>query len=279
MFASETLKVQSFVARSKGFFQASIAHRREFVMGALPHFFSNSFTAAGYPVDARYHQYSTARINANSFQSRFVTSRHASGVPIGSRSSTFNSRLMKPLLKVIVIFLSMIMLGGSSCSPLAGTSTRFSTKQIESYMQIVTSKLEHSPNQETDLGKFSQAKLACYSVLLGEGNHNGNHGLYTWFTCSGIHSLTLASTGQTNFSCTGFSLPVWIAPVGKSINYETISTASQYYALRSAAPQIVQSQLSSTYNLVHQRPSKPIIDSAIQGSQSKNIAANQLACS
>lgn len=227
-------------------------------MGALSRSFSYSFTAAGYPVDVKYRQYSTARINANLLQPRFILLRQAHEPHSSSRTPTFNSILKKSSPRRILVLLAIAILVGASILVLPGTGDRFSPKQVESYLKIVTSKLEQPQNLKTNSVGFGQAALSCYSAVLGQGKHKGNRGLYTWFTCSRIHNAPLANASQENFFCTGFSLPIWIAPSKKSVDYEAISTSSAYYALLNTAPRTVQNQLSSAYNLVNQRPSKQL---------------------
>lgn len=279
MFTHKSLKRYPFAARPKVIFPTGMTHRWEFVRGALSNFLSRSYTAAGYPVDAKYQQYSTARINTNSLSSRQTAPREVYELYTSSRTQIFNLRRMKSLLKLVILLLSMIIIGVSSFLALTGTGNRFSSKQVESYMQIVGSKLEEPNNWKTDTGTFSVGKTSCYPVVLGEGDRNGAPGVYTWFTCSGIHNVTLAETGETSFSCTGFSWPVWIAPNKKSINYETASSAPAYYALLNTAPAKVQNLMDRNYNLVNQRTSNQIIDRAALGTQPKNIIGNQSVCS
>ena len=186
--------------------------------------------------------------------------------------------LSKSPRRWIFILLSVAILAGASISVLTGTGNRFSSKQVESYMQIVGSELGQPKNWTTDTGVFSVRKTSCYPVTLGEGERNGVHGVYTWFTCSGIRPLALTDASKSNLPCTGFSLPVWIASSGKSINYEAASSASAYAALRSTAPAKVQNLMDRNYNLVNQRSSNQIVDRAALGTQPKNIIGNQSVC-
>lgn len=269
MFMHKTLKGNSFATRAKVVSPALGTHRWEFVMGALSRFLPRGFSLAGYPIVVTRQQYSTARIDVTTFQPRTSTPRYMDGLLASSRTRSVSPHAMKPFLKLSIIALSVIIIGGSSSSPLSA-STSFSNKQIASYLQVVTAKLEQSQSQRAQLGTFNQAKLSCYSVLLGEVNRDGNHGLYTWFTCSGIHNAVLPSASQANFSCTGFSSAVWIQPVGKSVSYVAVTNTAQYLALRSTAPRVVQEKLSSAYNLVHQHSYERVVGHAIASVQTVN---------
>lgn len=186
--------------------------------------------------------------------------------------------LSKSPLRWIFILLSVAILAGASISALTGTNNRFSSKQVESYMQIVGSELGQPKNWTTDTGVFSVGKTSCYPVALGEGKRDGAPGVYTWFTCSGIRPLVLTDVGKSNLPCTGFSLPVWIAPSGKSVNYEAASSASAYAALRTTAPARIQSLMDRNYNLVNQRSANQIVDRAALGAQPRGVIGNQSVC-
>jgi hypothetical protein len=234
-------------------------------MGALSRLFPRRFTLAGYPLVAMQQQYSTARITTAAFQSHIFTPQDLNGRPKDSRMVS-----MKPFLRISLVALFLVILGGANYSPIPDASPSFSTQQITSYIKVVTSKLEQSPSQIARLGNFNQAKLSCYSVLLGEGERGGNRGLYTWFTCSELHRILLPSASNASFSCTGFSSAVWIQPSGSSVNYTTVTNASQYLSLRSSAPELVQQKLNLSYNLVHLHSSKQVLGRAIAVAQIVN---------
>lgn len=238
-------------------------------MGALSRFLPRGFSLAGYPIVVTRQQYSTAWIGVTTFQPRTFKPQYIGRLLASPRTRPASSHGMKPFLKLLIIAFSVVIIGSSSSSPLSASAS-FSNKQIASYMQVVTAKLEQSQSQRAQLGTFSQAKLSCYSVLLGEVNHDGNHGLYTWFTCSGIHNAVLPSASKANFSCTGFSSAVWIQPVGKTVSYVAVTNTAQYLALKSAAPRAVQEKLSSAYNLVHQNSYEQIVEHAVEGVQTVN---------
>jgi hypothetical protein len=235
-----------------------------FASGALSRFLPRNFSLAGYPIVVIRQPYSTARIKTTAYQARTFSPRYLEGPDRRLQAPTLRPQTMNPLLKISAVAFVLIILGGSSSSPIAGASPSFSTKQIDSYMQVVTAKLEQPQSQPAQLGTFGQAKLSCYSILLGEVNRSGNHGLYTWFTCSGIHKAVSASTTPANFSCTGFSSAVWIEPVGKTVSYTAMTSASQYLTLRSSAPWEIQNKLSSAYNLVHKQSYQPVVERALR---------------
>lgn len=241
-------------------------------MGALSRFLPRRFSLVGYPIVVTRQQYSTAGLNTVAFQSRSFTPRYMDGLFPDSQNSLHIKKTMKPFLKFGLILLSVVIIGGSNSSAVSSASNSFSKNQIASYMQIVTTNLEKSQNQRAELGTFTQANLSCYSVLLGEGDLSGNHGIYTWFTCSGIHNAVLPSASKGTFSCTGFSSAVWIEPVGKTVNYVTATNTTQYLALRSAAPQVVQNKLSLAYNLLHPHSYRQVVGHAVQTSSNLNQA-------
>jgi len=267
MFLHKTFKGHSFFQRAKDVSPAIDLHRWEFVMGALSRVLPHRFTLAGYPVVVATQQFSTARINTTAFHSRALAPRYIEGYVRHSRTPSVQTNSMKPILKWGLVALSMIIIGGSSSAPLTAANTSFSSKQIQSYIQVVTSNLEQNQGQGSSLGTFSQAKLSCYSVLLGEGERAGNPGLYTWFTCSGIHNALAASAGAASFSCTGFSSAVWIQPAGNKVQYSAVTNTAQYVALRNAAPENVQNKLTTAYNIVHQPANEAIVGHAIPATQ------------
>ncbi|HEX7404448.1 MAG TPA: hypothetical protein VF307_00820 [Candidatus Nanopelagicaceae bacterium] len=236
-------------------------------MGALSRVLPHRFTLAGYPVVVAAQQFSTAQINTTAFQSRALAPRYMDGHFRHSRIPVRQPDSMKPILKWSLVALSMMIIGGSSSAPLTVANTSFSSKQIQLYIQVVTSNLEQNQGQGSSFGTFSQAKLSCYSVLLGEGERAGNPGLYTWFTCSGIHNPLSASSNPINFSCTGFSSAVWIQPAGNKVQYSAVTNTAQYVALRNAAPEEVQNKLTAAYNIFHQSANEAIVGHAIPATQ------------
>lgn len=239
-------------------------------MGALSRLLPRRFTVAGYPIVAIQRQYSTARINTAAFQSQVYVPQNLGATPQNSRTLPF-----KPYLKMSLIALALVMVGGSNFSSIPDASPSFSTQQIDSYIKAVTLKIEQSPSQIAQLGNFNQAKLSCSSVLLGEGERGGNRGLYTWFTCSGLHSVLVPSQTSANFSCTGFSSAVWIQPSATSVNYAPVTNVAQYLSLRESAPEAVQQKLNQSYNLVHLNSYVQVVGRAIQAVR----IVNQAPCS
>jgi hypothetical protein len=252
MFIGKTSKDDSFAMRANVVSSLVSSLKWEFVMGALSRYLPRRFSLAGHPSVATAQHYSTARFYTTAFQSQSFGSGYSEGLFQNSRARLVNPRNMRPILKLGVIVLALIILGGSSSSPLSGATASFSNQEIQSYIQLVTNKLEQPGNHGVQLGTFNQAKLSCYPVLLGQGERAGNPGLYTWFTCSGIHKAVLASTNKKNFSCTGFSSAVWIQPAGKSVTFAAVTNDSQYLALKSSAPTAIQIKLTTAYSLVHQ---------------------------
>jgi hypothetical protein len=267
MFKDSTFKEQTFIERAKVVSPTTQLYWWGFVVGALSHVLPHRFTLAGYPVVATRQQYSTARINIATFQSSAVTPRFGDGVSRNSGYPSINPSPAKPFLKWGIVLFAMMIFGGSGASPIASASSSFSNQQIHSFMKVVTSKLEQAQTQRSTLGTFAPEKLTCYSVFLGEGNRNGSPGLYTWFTCSGIHNAVAIMPSHPSFSCTGFSSAVWIQPAGNTVNYSAVHSAAQYLALRSTAPRDIQKKLSASYNLVHQPSNDLVISRAIPAGQ------------
>ena len=239
-------------------------------MSALSRFLPRRFAVVGYSIAAIQQQYATARISTSAFQSQVHVPQNLGSTPQNSRTLPF-----KPYIRMSLIALVLVMVGGSNYSSIPNATPSFSAQQIDSYIKVVTLKLEHSPSQIAQLGNFNQAKLSCSSVLLGEGERGGNRGLYTWFTCSGLHSVLVPTPTKASFSCTGFSSAVWIQPSANSVNYAPVTNALQYISLRNSAPEVIQQKLNQAYNLVHLHSYDQVVGRAIQAVR----MVNQPACS
>jgi len=239
-------------------------------MSALSRLLPRRLTVAGYSIAAIQQQYSTARISTAAFQSPVYVPQNLGPTPQNSRTLPF-----KPYVKMSLIALVLVMVGGSNFSSIPALSPSFSTQQIDSYIKVVTIELEQSPSQIAQLGNFNKAKLSCSSVLLGEGERGGNRGLYTWFTCSGLHSVLAPSPINASFSCTGFSSAVWIQPSATSVNYAPVTNVAEYLSLRNSAPEAVQQKLNQSYSLVHTHSYVQVVGRAIRAVR----IVNQPACS
>jgi hypothetical protein len=270
MLIHKTLPSHAFPNRANALSSTVRIAGWEFVMGVLSRFLPRRFAVAGYPIVAIQQQYSTARINTAAFQSQIHVPQNLGATPQKSRTLQF-----KPYAKMSLFALVLILVGGSNFSSIPAPSPSFSNQQIDSYIKVVTLELEQSPNQIAQLGNFNQAKLSCSSVLLGEGERGGNRGIYTWFTCSGLHSALVPNPAKASFSCTGFSSAVWIQPSATSVNYAPVTNTSQYISLRNSAPEVVQQKLDQSYNLVHLHSYDQVVGRAIQSVK----IANQPTCS
>jgi hypothetical protein len=174
----------------------------------------------------------------------------------------------------------MVSLLAQSSTIASGDATtgHFSQRQIMSYIQTVTSELQLSKNWNSSFGSVASGTLYCNSSLLGEGVRAGNHGLYTWFTCSAMHKLDVNAASHTALTCTGFSSPVWIQPGLNTISYQAISSGSEFAAFRSSAPAQIQAALDETYNQVNKKENRTIIGRAITGNTESSKATPTTVC-
>lgn len=153
----------------------------------------------------------------------------------------------------------------------------FSQQQISSFLKTVTNDLEMSKNWSASFGTSASGKLYCHSVVLGEGVRAGNHGLYTWFTCSAMHKLDPSNASKTNISCTGFSSPVWIEPRAGKVKYQPVISNADYAALRTSAPATIQTVMDANYTQLNSNQSRVVIARAVQGKQ-ENSATSSTMC-
>ncbi|MDP1720127.1 MAG: hypothetical protein Q8L08_03900 [Candidatus Nanopelagicaceae bacterium] len=143
----------------------------------------------------------------------------------------------------------------------------FSQQQISSFIKTVTNDIEVGKNWSANFGTSANGKLYCHSVVLGEGVRDGNHGLYTWFTCSAIHRLDTANASKSNIPCTGFSSPVWIEPKASRVKYQSVTNSVEYAAFRATAPTTIQTVLDSNYAQVNSNQTRVVVARAVQGSR------------
>ncbi|MEI9907123.1 MAG: hypothetical protein WDO06_03720 [Actinomycetota bacterium] len=117
----------------------------------------------------------------------------------------------KSIVHIALLIIAVLLAEASYAATSDATTGRFSEKQINSYIKIVTTELELSANRGSNFGASASSKLYCHPTVLGEGVRSGVHGLYTWYTCSAMHKLDLNEINSNGVPCTGFSLPIWIA--------------------------------------------------------------------
>jgi hypothetical protein len=175
------------------------------------------------------------------------------------------SRAHRVLTRVALIIAATLLTQGSTIASGDATTGHFSQRQISSYIQTVTSELQLSKNWQSNFGTPSAGSLYCSSSLLGEGVRAGIHGLYTWFTCSAMHKIDLASSTKDSLTCTGFSSPVWIQPGLNTVTYQAITSESEFAALKLTAPGPIQTALDATYNQVNQKSTRIVVGRAIGG--------------
>ncbi|HUW88008.1 MAG TPA: hypothetical protein VMW30_06505 [Candidatus Paceibacterota bacterium] len=147
------------------------------------------------------------------------------------------------------------------------SSGHFSQQQISSLVKTVTNEIEVSKNWRASFGTSTDGKLYCHSVVLGEDVRGGNHGLYTWFTCSAMHKLDTSDAFKTNIFCTGFSSPVWIEPKAGKVKYQPVISNADYAAFRASAPTKIQKVMDANYTQLNSTQSRVVIARAVQGGQ------------
>lgn len=178
-----------------------------------------------------------------------------------------------PALKIALIVVALLFAETSYATNGNATPGSFSQKQITTFVKTVTTELELSKNWKGSFANITGSKLYCNSVVLGEGIRAGNHGLYTWFTCSAMHKLDTTTTSSTSLTCTGFSSPVWIQPSAGSIDFQAVSYGPEYLALRTSAPAHVQTLMDSTYNQVNSGAPRVVVARATQGTPTPSTTA------
>lgn len=178
------------------------------------------------------------------------------------------------ILKIALILVVLLFTETSYATNGNATAANFSQKQITTFISTVTTQLQLSKNWKSNFSDTASSKLYCNSVVLGEGVRAGNHGLYTWFTCSAMHKLDTTKTSSSAIVCTGFSSPVWIQPTRDSINFQAVSYGPEYTTFRTSAPTPVRVLMDSTYNQMNSEKPRVVIARATQGASS-SVAANQ----
>lgn len=208
---------------------------------------------------------------------RFISHVQRSASPLHSFARAFShpSRALKnaSVLKVVLIILALLFTETSFAASGNATSGGFSQKQITTFVKTVTTELELSKNWKASFANTAGSKLYCNSVVLGEGVRAGNRGLYTWFTCSAMHKLDATKASSTALACTGFSSPVWIQPTATSINFQAVSSGTEYLAFRTSAPAPVQTLMDSTYNQLNSGAPRVVVARATQGAATTSTVA------
>lgn len=179
----------------------------------------------------------------------------------------------------IVLIAATILVTETFTAAMGDASTgHFSQQQISSYMKTVTSQIELSKNWDTSFGMNTGGKLYCNSIVLGEGVRSGNRGLYAWFTCSAMHKLDTANASKANFTCTGFSSPVWIEPKPGRISYQAISSGAEYSVFRATAPATIQTVMDANFNQINGPQSRILISRAVQGTSTPSPSGESISC-
>lgn len=177
-------------------------------------------------------------------------------------------RISKSALARVAMVVALIVFTETFGVAMGDASTgHFSQQQISSFMKTVTNEIEVSKNWSAHFGTSTGGKLYCHSVVLGEGVRAGNHGLYTWFTCSAMHKLDISDATKSDISCTGFSSPVWIEPKAGKVKYQPVINNADYSAFRASAPAKIQTVMDANYTQLNSSTSRVVIARAVQGSQ------------
>lgn len=182
--------------------------------------------------------------------------------PVATGAFSTRTILRIAIIAAVVLFTETFVVAVVDAS-----GGHFSQRQISSYIKTVTSELEVSKNWSANFGTIASGKLYCHPVVLGEGVRDGNHGLYTWFTCSAMHKLDTANITRTEISCTGFSSPVWIEPKDGKINYQPVVSGADYNAFRSSAPMSIQTLMDTNNVRLNSGQSRILVGRATQGTQ------------
>lgn len=177
----------------------------------------------------------------------------------------------------VSMVLALILFTQSFSVAMGDASTgHFSRQQISSFVKTVTNDMEVSKNWSARFGTSAGGTLYCHSVVLGEGVRAGNHGLYTWFTCSAMHKLDISSASKRDIACTGFSSPVWIEPRAGKVKYQPVISNADYVELRSSAPATIQTVMDANYNQLNSNQSRVLIARAVQGQQENSTASSTM---
>ncbi len=187
-------------------------------------------------------------------------------------------RITRSTVARVAMVLTLILFTETFGIAMGDASTgHFSQQQISSFMKTVTNEIEVSKNWSAHFSTSTDGKLYCHSVVLGEGVRAGNHGLYTWFTCSAMHKLDISDTTKTDISCTGFSSPVWIEPKAGKVKYQPVINNADYSAFRASAPTKIQAVMDANYTQLNSNASRVVIARAVRGS-SANSAIPSATC-
>lgn len=186
-----------------------------------------------------------------------------------SASPLHSSSRASSVLKIALIVLVLLLTETSHAANGNANSTSFSQKQITNFVKTVTTELELSKNWKSSFANTAGSRLYCSSIVLGEGFRAGNHGLYTWFTCSAMHKLENIKQSSSNIACTGFSSPVWIEPKANSINFKAVTTGPEYLAFRTSVPARVRTLMDANFNQMNLKQPRVIIARATQGAKTQ----------
>jgi hypothetical protein len=205
----------------------------------------------------------------SSFAQRSASPLHSS---VKAFTSTPRNTKASAILKIALIILALFFTETAYAANGNASPAHFSQKQITKIVKTVTTELELSKNWKPNFASMAGEKLYCHSLVLGEGIRAGNHGLYTWFTCSAMHKLVTPIANSTSLACTGFSSPVWIQLTADAINFQTVSYGSEYASFSASAPEPIKNQMDAAYSQLSSGQPRVLIARATQSATTSFIS-------